>query len=104
MENLNKLTLYERPLHYEKQEEVIHIRDDDKWKKETERNKPILENAIYYANEKEYMNFFEVYKKKTNGDVREDKDFEVVKTTLIKEDNDGSNKEIIENVLEKVVV
>ena len=104
LENLNKLTLYERPLHYEKQEEIIHIRDEDKWKKETELNKPILENAILYANEKEYMNFFEVYCKKTNGDVREDKDFEVVKKTLIKDDNDGSNKEIIENILEKVVV
>ena len=60
MENLNKLTVYERPLHYETQQEVIHIRDEDKWKKETGTNKPILENAIYYANEKEYMNFFEV--------------------------------------------
>ena len=104
LENLNKLTVYERPLHYETQQEVIHIRDEDKWKKETDKDKPILENAIYYANEKEYMNFFEVYKKKTNGDIREDKDFEVVKKTLIKDDNDGSNKEIIENVLEKVVV
>ena len=104
LENLNKLTLYERPLHYEKQEEVIHIRDENKWKKETETNKPILENAIYYANEKEYTNFFEVYKKKTNGDVREDKDFEVVKKTLIKDDTDNSRKEIIENILEKVVV
>ena len=104
LENLNKLTLYERPLHYEKQEEIIHIRDENKWKKETETNKPILENAILYTNEKEFINFFEVYKKKTNGDVTEDKDFEVVKTTLIKDDNDGSNKEIIENVLERVVV
>ena len=104
LENLNKLTLYERPLHYEKQEEVIHIRDDDKWKKETEKNKPILENAIYYANEKEYMNFFEVYKKKTNGDIREDKDFEVVKKTLIKDDNDNSRNEIMENILEKVKI
>ena len=104
LENLNKLTLYERPLHYEKQEEVIHIRDEDKWKKETEQNKPILENAIYYANEKEYMNFFEVYCKKTNWGEREDQDFEVVKKTLKKEDNDGSNKEIIENVLENVKI
>ena len=104
LENLNKLTLYERPLHYEKQEEIIHIRDENKWKKETEKNKPILENAILYANEKEYMNFFEVYCKKTNWGEREDKDFEVVKKTLKKEDNDGSNKEIIENILEKVVV
>ena len=104
LENLNKLTLYERPLHYEKQEEIIHIRDENKWKKETEKNKPILENTILYANEKEYMNLFEVYCKKTNWGEREDKDFEVVKKTLKKEDNDGSNKEIIENILEKVVV
>ena len=104
LENLNKLTLYERPLHYEKQEEIIHIRDENKWKKETDKDKPILENAIYYANEKEYMNFFEVYKKKTNGDVREDKDFEVVKKTLIKDDNDNSRNEIMENILEKVKI
>ena len=104
LENLNKLTLYERPLHYEKQEEIIHIRDENKWKKETEKNKPILENAILYANEKEYMNLFEVYCKKTNWGEREDNDFEVVKKTLKKDDNDGSNKEIIENILEKVVV
>ena len=104
LENLNKLTVYERPLHYETQQEVIHIRDEDKWKKETDKDKPLLENAIYYANEKEYMNFFEVYKKKTNGDVREDKDFEVVKKTLIKDDTDNSRNEIMENILEKVVV
>ena len=104
LENLNKLTVYERPLHYETQQEVIHIRDEDKWKKETDKDKPILENAIYYANEKEYMNFFEVYKKKTNGDIREDKDFEVVKKTLIKDDTDNSRNEIMENILEKVKI
>ena len=106
LENLNKLTVYERPLHYIKNEEedkVIHIRDKNMWKLETEERKPILENALDYLNEKEFTEFFEVYKKKTNGDVREDKDFESIKNKLIKEDNKESKQEIIGNILENVV-
>ena len=102
LENLNKLTVYERPLHYETQQKVIHIRDEDKWKKETENNKPILKNAIDYVNESEYTQFFEVYCKKTNGDVREDKDFETIKTTLIKSETDSTNNVIISTILEDV--
>ena len=106
LENLNKLTVYERPLHYIKNEEedkVIHIRDKNMWKLETEERKPILENALDYLNEKEFTEFFEVYRKKTNGDVREDKDFESIKNKLIKEDNKESKQEIIGNILENVV-
>ena len=113
LENLNKLTLYERPLHYEKQEEVIHIRDDDKWKKETEKNNPIFENAMKELENNEYDDLYKTIKvtgvshrgKPTvDYDVDKVPNFIEIKEILEKEDNKETKKIIISSILENVVL
>ena len=113
LENLNKLTLYERPLHYEKQEEVIHIRDDDKWKKETEKNNPIFENALKELENNEYDDLYKTIKvtgvsqrgKPTvDYDVNKVPNFIEIKEILKKEDNEETKKIIISSILKNVVL
>ena len=114
LENLNKLTVYERPLHYIKQEEekVIHIRDENQWKKESEENKPILENALKELDNNEYDDLYKTIKvmgvsqrgKKTvDYDVNKFPNFIEIKETIEKEDNEETKNFIISSILENVV-
>ena len=114
LENLNKLTVYERPLHYIKQEEekVIHIRDENQWKKESEENKPILENALKELDNNEYDDLYKTIKvtgvshrgKKTvDYDVNKVPNFIEIKEILEKEDNEETKNYIISSILENVV-
>ena len=114
LENLNKLTVYERPLHYVNSDEnkTIHIKDENQWKKETEENKPILENALKELDNNEYDDLYKTIKvtgvshrgKKTvDYDVNKFPNFSEVKEILEKEDNEETKKFIISSILENVV-
>ena len=115
LENLNKLTVYERPLHYinSYEDKTIHIKDEDQWKKETEENKPILENALKELDNNEYDDLYKTIKvtgvsqrgKKTvDYDVNKFPNFPEVKEILKKEDNEETKKIIISSILENVVI
>ena len=115
LENLNKLTVYERPLHYVNSDEnkTIHIKDENQWKKETEENKPILENALKELDNNEYDDLYKTIKvtgvsqrgKKTvDYDVNKFPNFPEVKEILEKEDNEETNKIIISSILENVII
>jgi hypothetical protein len=53
MDNMNKLSKYERPLHCsDLKRETIYIKDDDKWEKDTHKDK--LKNAINKTSNKNY--------------------------------------------------
>ena len=115
LENLNKLTVYERPLHYinSYEDKTIHIKDEDQWKKETEENKPILENALKELDNNEYDDLYKTIKvtgvsqrgKKTvDYDVNKFPNFPEVKEILEKEDNEETKKIIISSILENVVI
>jgi hypothetical protein len=53
MDNMNKLSKYERPLHCSDiKREIIYIKDDDKWEKDTHKDK--LKKAINKTSNKNY--------------------------------------------------
>jgi hypothetical protein len=53
MDNMNKLSKYERPLHCSDiKREIIYIKDHDKWEKDTHKDK--LKNAINKTSNKNY--------------------------------------------------
>jgi hypothetical protein len=53
MDNMNKLSKYERPLHCtDLKRETIYIKDDDKWEKDTHKDK--LKKAINKTSNKNY--------------------------------------------------
>ena len=117
LENLNKLTVYERPLHYIKnecneEEKIIHIRDENQWKKESEDNKPILENALKELDNNEYDDLYKTIKvmgvsqrgkKMVDYDVNKFPNFPEVKEILEKEDNEETKNFIISSILKNVV-
>lgn len=108
MDQLNKLSLNRRPLHYyikNDNEKSIHVRDDDKWKLETPENKPILEGAIKELNDKEYQDFFKVSFKKSNGDVNNLKNFSKIRDKITNAYTEGNIHETItDNILETVTL
>jgi hypothetical protein len=106
IDNLRKFSLYERPIHYlDKQEEqTIHIRDEDKWKTETNENKPILKNAFEYIESKEFDDFFKISRKITNGDVNNLPNFESIKGTLISGGEEVIKTSILSNILNSVIL
>ena len=56
IENINKLSLYERPLHCtDKKRETLYIKDEDKWDKESDGN-PKMKKAIKHIARKNAMN------------------------------------------------
>jgi hypothetical protein len=106
IDNLRKFSLYERPIHYlDKQEEqTIHIRDEDKWKTETNENKPILKSAFEYIENKEFDDFFKISRKITNGDVNNLPNFEPIKTKLISGGEEIIKNNILSNILNSVIL
>ena len=54
MENMNKLSLYERPMHCtDTKRETIYIKDNDKWEKDKSKEK--IKHAIRKTSNKNYM-------------------------------------------------
>ena len=114
LESLNKLTVYERPLHYIKNEEdekEIHIRDENVWKKETDANKPILDKAMNKLNNKEYKELYESVKeeavsargrKQTFWNVDKIPNFHELKDIMTTDNPDDKDK-LISRILDNVV-
>ena len=71
MENMNKLSLYERPMHCtDTKRETIYIKDNDTWEKDKDKSK--LKNAIRKTSNKNYTALTNW--RKENPDFMEDDD------------------------------
>ena len=54
MDNMNKLSVHERPLHCtDSKRETLYIKDDDKWEKDKDKTK--IKEVIKKASNKNYM-------------------------------------------------
>jgi hypothetical protein len=111
LNNLQKLEQHERPLHCnDLKREVLYIKDNDKWEKETEQ-KPILTKAIKtIANEniKQIKHWREKYPDCTNADSKKNNMYlKIVSNSmngLTKEEGDKNINKIISNIVKEVVI
>jgi hypothetical protein len=111
LKNLNKLEQPLRPLHCsDLKREVLYIKDNDEWTKETEE-KPILTKAIKtIANEniKQINKWRDVYPDCTKADsMKNDLYLKIVSNSmngLTKEEGERNINKIINNVAKKVVI
>ena len=110
LENLSKLTIFERPIHYIKKEDSIHIRDNDQWKIENSLEKPIFDTAMKELENTEYDDLYKTIKvtgvshrgkNTTDYDINKFPQFTEIKGLLEGITPDISNL-IIANVLESV--
>jgi hypothetical protein len=111
LNNLQKLEQHERPLHCnDLKREVLYIKDNDKWEKETEA-KPILTKAIKtIANEniKQIKNWREKYPDCTESDSKKNNLYlKIVSNSMNGLTEDESHKNIdriISNVAKEVII
>jgi hypothetical protein len=99
-DNLNKICLYKRPLHYRMEENTIHIRDKNMWNEEIKKTPKLLNDAIEKMSENEYDTFFDISIKIGNGDVNNYENFEELKYKILEE---HQNPETDENLKEKLL-
>jgi hypothetical protein len=111
VKNLNNLERHMRPLHCsDLKREVLYIKDNDEWLKETE-NKPILTNAIkIIANEniKQISKWKDNYPNCNKSDSKKnDLYLKIVSNSmngLTKEEGEKNIHKIITNVAKKVII
>jgi hypothetical protein len=111
IKNLNKLEQHLRPLHCsDYKREILYIKDNDEWLKETD-NKPILTKAIKtIANEniKQIGKWRDNYPDCTDSDsIKNDLYLKIVSNSmngLTKEESDKNINKIIANVAKNVVI
>ncbi len=99
VENMKKLSLYERPMHCtDTKRETLYIKEDDKWEKDSSKEK--IKNAIKKASNK---NFYALQKwKETNPNFEEDDNkqnfFTHVVSTIGKPVDNKVDSKIIKNL------
>ena len=82
MDNMNKLSKYERPLHCsDLKRETIYIKDDDKWEKDTHNEK--LKKAINKASNKNYSALCDWTSENPNFMKQDDKQMFYAKTCSV---------------------
>ena len=105
-DNLNQLTLYERPLHCtDKKRETLYIRDEDAWNKEKEKVKKKIFEGIQEVSRKGMQELMEW--KRSNADYENlDSDFSKMclvmqKEMLAGENRDKYYKKVFNNIQEQ---
>ena len=104
MENMNKLSVYERPLHCtDIKRETLYIKEDDKWEKDNDKTK--IKKAIKKASTKNYHALQSWKDENPDLDFNEDKQnyFAHTLSTLGKPINDIDDK-IIKKLCKDVYV
>jgi hypothetical protein len=82
MDNMNKLSKYERPLHCsDLKRETIYIKDDDKWEKDTHKDK--LKKAINKTSNKNYTALCDWTSENPDFMKQDDKQYFYAKTTSL---------------------
>ena len=104
IENMNKLSLYERPLHCtDTKRETLYIKEEDKWTKDD--NKEKIKNAIKKASTKNY-NALEEWKSKnpdfTNDDLKQEYFSNVIST--IGKTSEQIDDKIIKNLCKETYI
>jgi hypothetical protein len=111
LKNLNNLEHYKRPIHCsDSKREVMYIKDNDKWEKESE-NKPILTKAIkIIANEniKQIKGWKDKNPDCTNSDSKKNNLYlKIVSNSMNGSTEEESNKnitKIINNVAKETII
>ena len=98
MDSMNKLSLYERPVHCtDAKRETIYIKDNDKWEKD--KDKKVLKKAINKASGKNYTALTEWTKDNPNFMKCDDKQMFYAKTvSAIGKPIDGVNDKIVKKI------
>ena len=99
IKNLNELDTYSRPIHCsDLKREVLYIKDNDQWTKETE-DKPVLKNAIKQVankNIKQISEWTNLYPDCRNSDSKKNNQYlNIVMNSM----SGGSNEEQTNNLL-----
>ena len=104
VENMNKLSLYERPMHCtDIKRETLYIKDDDNWKKE--ENKEKLKAVIEKASNKNFNALNEW--KNNNPDISNNESKQEYFTQVISEigkTNENINDKIIKNLCKETYI
>ena len=111
LKNLNKLEQHMRPLHCSDfKREVLYIKDNNKWEKETE-DKPILTNAIKTIankNIKQISTWRDSHLDCTNADSKKNNLYlKIVSNSMndtTEEDGKKNMRKIISNVVKEVII
>jgi len=104
VENMNKLSLYERPMHCtDKKRETLYIKEEDKWTKD--ENKEKIKDAIKKASTKNY-NALQEWKSKnpdfTNDDLKQEYFSNVIST--IGKTSEQIDDKIIKNLCKETYI
>ena len=104
VENMNKLSLYERPMHCtDKKRETLYIKEEDKWTKD--ENKEKIKDAIKKASNKNY-NALQEWKVKnpdfTNDDLKQEYFSNVIST--IGKTGEQIDDKIIKNLCKETYI
>ena len=104
VENMNKLSLYERPMHCtDVKREILYIKEEDEWLKD--ENKEKIKNAIKKASRKNY-NALQNWKNNNpdfiNNDLKQD-DFSNIVSTIGKLSQEIDNR-IIKNLCKETYI
>ena len=104
VENMNKLSLYERPMHCtDIKRETLYIKDDDNWKKE--ENKEKIKAVIEKASDKNFNALNEW--KNNNPDISNNESKQEYFTQVISEigkTNENINDKIIKNLCKETYI
>jgi hypothetical protein len=104
VENMNKLSLYERPMHCtDKKRETLYIKEEDKWTKD--ENKEKIKDAIKKASTKNY-NALQEWKSKNpdfvNSDVKQEYFSNIIST--IGKTSEQIDTKIIKNLCKETYI
>ena len=102
IENINKLSLYERPMHCtDVKRETLYIKDNDAWEKDEDKTK--IKNAIKSASNKQYKSLQKWIHE--NPDFKEDdakKDYFVHAITNIGKDTKTIDEKVIKKICSNI--
>ena len=104
IENMNKLSLYERPLHCtDLKRETLYIKDNDSWEKDN--NKTKIKKVINDVSKKQYKALQEWTENNPDFEENENKQEYFAKTlSVIGMDPDKVDEKIIKNICNKIYV
>jgi len=100
IENMNKLSLYERPMHCtDIKRETIYIKDNDIWEKDNGKTK--IKKAIKEVSNKQFKSIKKWTNENSNLDTEEKKEDFVKMLTTISKDSSTVDNKIIKKICSK---
>jgi hypothetical protein len=108
MDSLSQLDIYKRPVHCtDVKREVIHVKDDDKWDKDTEDNKKIRKMIDIVA-DKNLKLVTPWISENPNSRILDTPEynlwFNIMKQSLNVKQEDKNNNDVLKNIAKNVYV